>query len=42
MTNQVSCSRMVIQIALLFALLYLGMFISYEIVYARELRYTLR
>ena len=36
-----SCSRMVIHIVLVFELLYLGVF-SYEIVYARELRYTLR
>ena len=40
-TNQVSYSRMVIHIALVFELLYLGMF-SYGIVYTRELRYTLR
>ena len=36
-----SCSRTVIQTALVFELLSLVMF-SYEIVYARELRYTLR
>ena len=35
-----SCSSMVVHIALVSEFLYRGMFISYEIVYARELRYT--
>ena len=41
-TNQVSCSSILGDIALVFELFYLGIFISYKIVYARVLPYTLR